>query len=181
MILLLLLYHLSKATLMLHWVIWRKKISQMYLQKAWWNNTPWEEDGSLGTPILKSSWQDVTDPTCKSMCCRGAILRKAGHDTVTREVVSVASLFGETQYSRIRLVYECALMLALILVSVAAWPRAASLVPGEGFLQGSSRYCRVLQCCGCSGKQSLHSQEGGVWGWLLKGYNFHWRGHLGSA
>lgn len=175
------MYHLSKATLMMHWVIWRKKISQIYLQKAWWNITPWEEDGSPGTPILKSSWQDVTDPTCKSVHCRGAILYKAGHDPLTTGVVSVARLFGETQYSRIRLVYEWALMLALILVSVDAWPRAASLVLGEAFLQGSSRYCGVLQCCGCSRKQSLRSQEGRVWGWLLKGYNFHWRVHLASA
>lgn len=57
----------------------------------------------------------------------------------------MALLLQNNMAGGIRLFCEWALAQILVsgLSSAESWPRAASLVPGEVFTQGSSRHCEV--------------------------------------
>lgn len=154
----------------------KKKILKTYLQKAWWNNTLWEEDGCPATPDGTSQ----TQPVCVSAV--------RSNDPITREVASVARLSGETQYGGIRPVYEGPLMLAWILMSMHSCiqsfgPEQPSGCLGRCFcegLPGSTGFCSsVLSWAVQANSLSIAGREGsgdgfwrdvisiGVFIWLL--------------
>jgi len=73
---------------------------------------------------------------------QGVILCKAGHDPTTAKAVSVAGLFGETQYGGIRLVCEGAWTLAGILVPTHY--QALNLGPEQPAQCLGRSFCKVL-------------------------------------